>query len=673
MRKTVGWGLAPWLLGLALLLMPCGASAAPSTETSAPAATGREAGSLLEDVLFERLAGRERIVLVMSGPAGVAIDRPEGRALLVKIDQADLPERLGRTLGEGRLVNVVRVRPRQGSGQGKRWVELAVDLREMVPYSGRHQGNNIVIEFHLPAAAEGGRPPEALVRPPGAQTAGPPVRPAGLPEPPFFAQAAPETRPSPPLPEKTEPARCTDRLIDLNFQGTEIRAVFELLAEQCDVDRISIVAGDGVAGELSLNLKRVAWDRALDTILEIKDLVKSQSGTVITVLTRANRDKIREQQAKARVEELKLKMVESQVTRIVPIKYADAKGLQENVQELLKDPADKEGKLTRGSVRVDQHNSALIIQASPEDAARLIPIIEKIDKATPQVKIRAHIVETTKNTARDLGVQWGGVYGARTGSGQNLFLTPGGAGGSAKPPGSVLDGSYKPTAGPGIAGQGYNVNFPATTLTGTASASLGLIFGSIGGNLLEMQLTALQKDGKLRILSSPSLTTMHNQEAITEDGRKVPYVTTETSGGVVSRAVKFEKVTLQLKVKPVVIDGKTMRMEIYVEKSELHPTDKVEGNPVILTKRTETKLIVQDGETIVISGLTKQTLSESDAGVPWFKDIPVLGWLFKEQGKSDAMDEVLIFMTPTIVKPEVVAGIQEGAEPKAAPPAASAK
>ena len=184
-------------------------------------------------------------------------------------------------------------------------------------------------------------------------------------------------------------------------------------------------------------------------------------------------------------------------------------------------------------------------------------------------------------------------------------------------------------------------------------------------------LTALQKDGKLRILSSPSLTTMHNQEAITEDGRKVPYVTTETSGGVVSRAVKFEKVTLQLKVKPVVIDGKTMRMEIYVEKSELHPTDKVEGNPVILTKRTETKLIVQDGETIVISGLTKQTLSESDAGVPWFKDIPVLGWLFKEQGKSDAMDEVLIFMTPTIVKPEVVAGIQEGAEPKAAPPAAS--
>jgi type IV pilus assembly protein PilQ len=154
---------------------------------------------------------------------------------------------------------------------------------------------------------------------------------------------------------------------------------------------------------------------------------------------------------------------------------------------------------------------------------------------------------------------------------------------------------------------------------------------------------------------------MDNQMAFTENGMKVPYVTTESTGGVVTRTVKFEDVVLRLEITPHVIDGKNMKMKIVVKKDEVDQTRNVEGNPYIIKKKTETSLIVQDGETIVISGLTKQTDITGDSGVPFFKDIPVLGWLFKSESKAPGMEEVLIFITPTIVKSQTAAeGIQDG-------------
>jgi len=173
------------------------------------------------------------------------------------------------------------------------------------------------------------------------------------------------------------------------------------------------------------------------------------------------------------------------------------------------------------------------------------------------------------------------------------------------------------------------VNLPASAINDIAPTSLGLIFGTIGGNLLEVQLSALQNDGKLNILSSPSITTMDNQMAFTENGEKVPYVTEETSStGAVTRSVKFEDVVLRLEITPHVIDGRNMKMKIVVKKDEVDTSRDVSGNPFILKKKTETNLIVRDGETIVISGLTKQSNTVGDTGVPFFKDVPILGWLF---------------------------------------------
>jgi len=360
---------------------------------------------------------------------------------------------------------------------------------------------------------------------------------------------------------------------------------------------------------------------------------------------------------KRKANEMAAKLTEPLHIVIVNVDYADVKSMQANLQEFL--TKGKDGK-SRGSVKVDEHSNSLIINAIRDDLVRMIPVIEKIDKPTNQILIKANIVETTNDMARRLGIQWGGVYGRQVGD-QSGYVTPGGQAGSTVAPGSALEGSYTPAYGPaGVSGQPFGVNFPAPGLTSTASTSLGLIFGTIGANLLEVQLSALQKDNKLNILSSPSITTMDNQMAYTENGSKVPYVTTETSGGTTTRTVKFEDVVLRLEITPHVIDGKNMKMKIVVKKDEVDRTNNVEGNPYIIKKKTETSLIVQDGETIVISGLTKQTITSSNTGVPFLKDVPVLGWLFKSDAKDTGMEEVLIFITPTIMKPPATAGIQEG-------------
>jgi type IV pilus assembly protein PilQ len=248
-----------------------------------------------------------------------------------------------------------------------------------------------------------------------------------------------------------------------------------------------------------------------------------------------------------------------------------------------------------------------------------------------------------------LGIQWGGWY--NTG---NFYVTPGGTVPTAGQPAVPVYGA------PGLSGYGFGVNFPASSTAMTAAGgagSLGLMFGTIGGNILELQLNALQQDGKLNILSTPSITTMDNQMAYTENGERVPYVTQSVSQGVVTNTVTFEDVVLRLEITPHVIDGQNLKMKVVVKKNEIDTSLNVLGNPGILKKETSTNLIVKDGETIVISGLTKQTRQEGESGLPGLKDVPVLGWLFKSMSKSDIMEEVLIFITPTILPVQTAAAI----------------
>ncbi|MFH1080784.1 MAG: type IV pilus secretin PilQ [Pseudomonadota bacterium] len=439
--------------------------------------------------------------------------------------------------------------------------------------------------------------------------------------------------------------------INLKMRQADVKAVLRSLALAAG---LNILVKNEVKGEISVDFKSVPWDQVFKSILQTQGLAYAWEGGVVRVMSMEDLDR----DVKRRTQEMSARLMEQQLTVVTPIEYGKAKDIRDNLQDLL--AKDKDGKPV-GSIKVDEHSNSLIISAIRNDLERMMSVIEKIDKPTSQILIKANIVEATKDTARNLGVQWGGMYAQRVGS-ENVYVTPGGSTDSS--------GKYTPTYGTtGIAGQGYGVNFPAASAAAMASAggigSLGLIIGTIGGNVLEVQLQALQKDGKVNILSSPSITTLDNQMAYTENGEKVPYVSTSTSGGVTTQDVKFEDAVLRLEITPHVIGEKNLKMAILVKKNEVDPTGRnVLGNPYIFKKETKTNLIVKDGETIVISGLTKQRLTDSESGIPWLKNVPGLGWLFKSLGKAESLEEVLIFITPTILPPQVAA---------ADPPAATEK
>jgi type IV pilus assembly protein PilQ len=189
---------------------------------------------------------------------------------------------------------------------------------------------------------------------------------------------------------------------------------------------------------------------------------------------------------------------------------------------------------------------------------------------------------------------------------------------------------------------------------GNTGMTLGYLTEKVGSYMLNVQLSALQSEGKLNILSSPSITSLDNQMAYTENGEKIPYVTIDSDG---ERTVKFEDAVLRLEITPHVIDGEHMKMEIKIKKDEVDFSRKVDDNPVIIKKETSTSLIVKDGDTIVISGLSKQKTVGSDSGAPWLMDIPLFGYLFKSDQKLKTMEEVLIFITPHILQYETAENI----------------
>jgi len=426
--------------------------------------------------------------------------------------------------------------------------------------------------------------------------------------------------------------------INLTMRQAELKAVLRAMAKSVN---LNLLVKNELKGEISVDFRGVPWDSAFTGLLRTYNLSYVWEGNVIRVLTSDDVKLDLERKQQMRDTQWIEPLLEPVV---ININYTDAKKLGETVQDFL--TKDKDGK-PRGSVKVDEHTNSLVISAMRDDLTKIMPIIEKLDKPTPQILIKANIVETTKGVARDLGIMWGGYNKSSKISGNDdLYIMGGGTRTS-----STSDIIPTANGAIGIGGVGLGVNFPAANLASTAAASLGLLFGKIGGNLLEVQLDALQKDSKLNILSSPSITTLDNQKAFTENGERVPYVTSQASGGTTTTTTQFQDVVLRLEITPHVIDGKNLKMTILVKKDEVDMTRKSSmGDPYIIKKQTETVLIVKDGETIVISGLTKQTKSTGGNGVPWLKDIPVLGWAFKSDSKSDSMEEVLIFITPHILQ-----------------------
>jgi len=440
------------------------------------------------------------------------------------------------------------------------------------------------------------------------------------------------------------------RRVSLRMHNADVVVVLRALARSVGQN---ILINDKVKGAVNVDIDAIPWDQAFLGILRLQGLNYAWDGELLRVMTAEDMEnelKISAIRDKQKALTIEAKQVEPLLVKVIPIDYANATKLQEQFKDYL--TKDEKG-TARGSLTVDEHTNSLIINAIRDDIAKLVPLIEELDKPTRQILIQSNIVQTTKETAFRLGIQWGGFYNT---TGGGVHVTPGGTGTTPAGIPGVPPYTYTPLTGnselglvnpTGIGQQGFGVNFPVDVSSAGGSA-LGLMFGTIGGNILDIQLSALQREGKLNILSSPSVTTLDNQMAYTENGAKVPYVSTS---GLAGTQVQFENAVLKLEITPHVITDDVLKMKIVVTNNQVDDTRKVLGNPYILLKKTETTMICKDGETIVISGLTKITDQDTNKGVPGVKDTPLLKWLFSSVDDSKVMEDVLVFITPHILKP----------------------
>ncbi len=432
-------------------------------------------------------------------------------------------------------------------------------------------------------------------------------------------------RPQRPLPK---------RKVTLNMHQADVAVLLKALARAAGLD---IIINSGVKGKMSLNVRQAPWCQVFKGILNAQGLSYTWEGNILRIESIEDKKRnLKQLEAEQQIQEKRrlIQMRSPLITRIIPIDYADAGQMKTCMEKLL--TVGKDGKPV-GSIMVDKHTNALIVQATAEDLARMVPLIERLDRPTAQILIEANIVETTRRTARELGVQWGGLYHS---PGQNFWFAPGAE--------SAV--GISPGAGETVAPDaGFAFNFPADLTSAAVSGSgmtIGFIAEKVGESILAIQLTALEEQGKLNILSSPSITTLDNQTALIESGDEVPFQTVEDK----EVKIEYKKAVLSLKVTPHVIDGDTLKLNIKTIKDELDFSRTVAGNPTLLTKKAETNVILFNGQTTVIGGLNKTTARKVKSGVPYLQNIPLIGNLFRGESNRDQMEEILIFITPYILK-----------------------
>ena len=547
---------------------------AASAEQDA-AKQGANAG-YLENVTFEKLQGKERVTLTVSKQSGVTVENLAGGAVLVRLENLFVPEGLRHPLTDPSFANVIRVTPEQKTAEGRSWVIATIDLKQKVPYSVRQEGMDVLIDFNVASMATAMEPvPEKPLPAPVPQP------PALLQVPPVAEKAArPAREPVPgPATESGEwkKAAAPGPRIFLDVQDADIKAVFRLLAEQ---GKVSIVSGDDVKGPVTLNLKDVPWEQALDTLLDLKGLDKKRDGNIITVITLDRKKK----------------------------DEADRIAAQTALQK-----SDDDRKVRQQRLNVEE--------------GRLRKIANE-----------AKIVEVTTSFARQLGIRWG--YGYKdTWAGRDIGLLIGNSSS-----GTV---TTLPT-GIGLTGSNAAVNFPAVSGADVLTPGIGLVLGS-SQFILDAKLSALETTGDGKVISAPKVTTLESEKAVIWQGKRVPVVTPATSTN--PPTVRYEDADLRLTVTPKIThDQDRISMDIEASNKDVDTTLTVQGNPAINTSGVTSKIVVRDGDTIVVGGIYKTTEAYTKDGVPYLSDIPYLGALFKYETKQQTTREILMFITPRIIR-----------------------
>ncbi len=430
-----------------------------------------------------------------------------------------------------------------------------------------------------------------------------------------------------------------DRL-SLNFQDIEVRAVLQLLA---DFTGLNLVASDTVAGNITLRLKNVPWDQALDIILKSKGLSMRQTGNVIMV---APTQEIVQQEEAELLANQKIEELAPLRSEFIQVNYAKASELA----DILKGTDNQLLTPERGNVTVDQRTNTLLIQDTAAKLQDIQRIIGTLDIPVRQVMIESRVVIANNDFAREFGVRFGytqtnSPINFSTGDFNNKEF--GEVGGLL--PGEIEDPDNFTQSLIRVDGDGKEDTLPLLVDLPIVdpSGSFSLFLGKIGSHLLQLELQALQREGRGEIISSPRVVTSDQHKATIKLGQEIPFQESSASGRT---TVAFKEAVLQLDVTPHITPDDRVIMDLKVTKDNADFTREILGVPPVDTRRVETKVLVDNGETVVLGGVYERTKEFNKEQVPWLGDVPVLGNLFKTTTRRDNNNELLIFVTPKILK-----------------------
>jgi type IV pilus assembly protein PilQ len=418
----------------------------------------------------------------------------------------------------------------------------------------------------------------------------------------------------------------------LEFRDADIKDVLRAVGQAAD---LNIIISDTVTGQVTMSLKDVDLWAALEAILKTKGLTYVRDSNMVRVLS----------VAEARDNDME--------TRVFSLGNASS-------QDIL--PIVEKVKSEKARISVDSRMNALVVRDLSLNIDQMARLLKNLDVRIPQVLIEAKIVEVSSNYARELGVQWGGQHTGTSNRGTTILSggTTGAGGASAGATGSTIPAvgntTFFPLTGDiGQSGNAFAVNLPAAVGSGSGGA-LGISFGKLGGKLsLDLQLSAMQTTGNGKILSNPKVMTVNNKEAKISSGTDIPVrivsaTTVGGSGSTTTAGVQTISATLALSAIPTIMNDNRIAMVLKVDKSEPDFSRVVDGIPTVTRRSADTHLIVDDGETVVLGGIITKSENESESGVPLLSKIPIIGWLFKKKTKQELETELMIFITPTIMK-----------------------
>ncbi|HEY8212414.1 MAG TPA: type IV pilus secretin PilQ [Myxococcaceae bacterium] len=581
----------------------------PTPEPAAPPAAPKVAQVKpvdVKDLSFHESGVGGRIEIKLSGATSTKVERPDPGTAVLTFGPASLPKRLERSLDTSALgtpVKMVSAFPIPGEGQRVRVVvassgELSEDL----------SGTTAGLTWKLSVKAA---PAETVAV--AAKTAG------------FTAEA--DTYAALGAPRQR---RYSGKRVSFEFKDIDIHNLLRVIAE---VSKKNVVVADDVTGRVTIRLRNVPWDQALELILRSKSLGKEEIGNIIRVAPL----KTLEEEAKLRAERKKaLQTQEELVVRLIPVNYAIADQMKDRVKDVLTD---------RGTVTTDVRTNVLIVKDVASNIARANTLVQSLDTPTPQVLIESRIVEANSNYTRQLGVQWGGLGQMAPGTGNPTGLvfpntvairggsSPDGNGGTGNPP-------------------NFAVNLPAAVGAG-AGGALGFIFGSVGGAIaLNLRLSALENQGTVKTISAPKITTLDNNTARISQGVSLPFSQVSAQGVNTS----FVEARLSLEVTPHITQDGSILMAIRAENNQPDPSNTgANGQPAIQRKEANTQVLVKDGDTTVIGGIYVRRGSVQNNGLPILSHIPVLGFFFRNDSEVDQRQELLIFITPRIINRTTIA------------------